>query len=686
MIPRRVALLIVLTAIYFAAGRLGLSLAFVNESASAVWPPTGIAIAACLLAGSWVWPAVFVGACLVNFATSGAVGPSILIGCGNAAEAVLAASLVRRFSGDGAAAFRTTIGILAYTASVVVASTAAAAVGLLALLAGDLLGNASPSMVWLTWWTGDLASAVLLTPAIVMWARPPSGDWRVGRLAEGAALVVILLGATYWIFGPSPSGIRSYPLMFLTLPVLLWAGLRFGPLGVSAVMPINAAAAASGTLAGYGPFSALSPNESLLLLQAYLIVKMVVMLTLAAEVDGRRAVERDIRQMNASLERRIESRMQDIHRLHGRLVEAQAVAHIGSWEWDVATDAIWWSDEMYRVYGLPIGEPISFERYISMVHPDDRAAVQEIVASAARTGDAFTFEHRAVLADGSIRTLHAQGRVVLDEDGRVVRMLGIGHDITDRKRAEEERIELAREQAARREAEEASRAKDHFLATLSHELRTPLNAVVGWGQILKNARVDEPLRQKAIEAINRNVTIQAQLVSDILDVARIRTGVLSIDPRPVSLRPIVEAALEIMRGAIAAKGITVSIDIPHDAAVMGDGQRLQQVCWNMLSNAAKFVPTGGTIVVTGAAEGEIVCLTIEDDGPGIPDSFLPHVFEQFSQADASLTREHGGLGLGLAIAHTLVQLHGGRITAGNRPQGGAIFTVELPAAPRTAPV
>jgi signal transduction histidine kinase len=278
--------------------------------------------------------------------------------------------------------------------------------------------------------------------------------------------------------------------------------------------------------------------------------------------------------------------------------------------------------------------------------------------------------------------LHSRGRIIRDASGQPLRMLGVGHDITELKRAEEERIELVREQAARREAEEASRMKDYFLATLSHELRTPLNAIVGWARMLKDHALDEPLRHRAVDAIQRNVSVQAQLVSDILDVARIRSGTLSVDARPVLMRSILGGALDILRPMVESKGIEVVASVPEDAAVIGDEQRLQQVFWNLLSNAAKFAPAGGHIRLHASRDdaADVIEVTVEDDGPGITEDFLPHVFEQFRQADASLTREHGGLGLGLAISHNLVQLHGGTISAANRPEGGALFTVRLPAA------
>ena len=238
---------------------------------------------------------------------------------------------------------------------------------------------------------------------------------------------------------------------------------------------------------------------------------------------------------------------------------------------------------------------------------------------------------------------------------------------------------LLREQAARREAEESNRTKDHFLATLSHELRTPLNAILGWAEILRSPRTDEETRNRAIEAISRNVSIQAQLVSDILDVARIRAGTLYLQPRPIVLTEVINGALEIVGPMLDAKRIGVRITVPPEAnSIVADAQRLRQVFWNLLSNAAKFAPEGGHVDIRAASYPDGVTISVEDDGPGIDPAFLPRVFEQFSQADGTITRQYGGLGLGLAITHHLVRLHNGDIDAGNRPQGGAIFTVRLP--------
>ena len=676
---RRAGALVLLAAAYFAAGRFGLSLAFVNASTSAIWPPSGLAIAAILLWGPRVWPAIFAGALLVNVTTSGEPLASVLIACGNTSEALIAGWLVRRHAG-GREVFDRSWSIFVYVGAAAAACAIAATVGMGTLVLRGLAGDAHPAMTWLTWWTGDVSSALLVAPTVLTWTRGDFTRLTAFRFVEAVMLFGVVFGTSYVAFGPTPAGTRFYPLFFAILPGILWAAVRFGQRAVAASMLVVTVTATIGTLNGFGPVARFSPTESLLLLQAYLCVKMIATLALAAEVAARRAVERQMQELNADLANRVEARSRELERLHGRLVEAQGVAHIGSWEWDVVQNRIWWSDEMYRLYGLPIGSPVRYERYVELIHPDDRAAAQKIVNESGRTGAPFTFDHRLVTPDGIERVLHAEGHVVLDDDGNLLRMFGIGHDITDRKRAEEERLQLAREQAARLEAEEASRMKDFFLATLSHELRTPLNSIVGWAQLLKEQAPDDQLRERAIDAIQRNVAIQAQLVSDILDVVRLNAGAITITSEPLMLASVIEGALEIVRPVIDAKRITLTVEVPDGAEIRGDGKRLQQVFWNLLANAAKFVPEGGTVAVRAAVERGSVRIQIEDNGPGIAANFLPHVFEQFTQADSSLTREHGGLGLGLSIARNLVQLHGGTIVAANRPEGGALFTVSLPAA------
>lgn len=245
-------------------------------------------------------------------------------------------------------------------------------------------------------------------------------------------------------------------------------------------------------------------------------------------------------------------------------------------------------------------------------------------------------------------------------------------------------IERARlyqaERRLRAEAEEANRTKDEFLATLSHELRTPLTAMLGWTRMLRMKELDEPTAEHALETVERNAKVQAQLIEDLLDVSRIITGKLRLDVRPVELMPVIEAAMDAVRPAATAKSIELQTELdPLAGAVSGDPSRLQQVVWNLLANAVKFTSRGGQVKVRLERVDSHIELTVRDNGQGITPEFLPYVFDRFRQADGSTTRMHGGLGLGLAIVRHLVELHGGTVRAESAGAGaGAAFNVQLP--------
>jgi PAS domain S-box-containing protein len=252
---------------------------------------------------------------------------------------------------------------------------------------------------------------------------------------------------------------------------------------------------------------------------------------------------------------------------------------------------------------------------------------------------------------------------------------------TERKRAEEKLAELLdSERAARGEAERANRLKDEFLATLSHELRTPLNAVIGWSRMLRSGRLDQESANHALEVVERNAWAQKQIIEDILDVSRVITGKLQMNLTAVDLVATVDAALDAVRPAMEAKDIKIETILDSSLRlVSGDPDRLQQVIWNVLSNAAKFTPAGGKVQIEVGQNNAHVEIKVKDTGPGIDPNFLPHVFERFRQADGTTTRTHGGLGLGLAIVRHLVELHGGTIAVENRAGGpGAVFTIRLP--------
>jgi len=257
-------------------------------------------------------------------------------------------------------------------------------------------------------------------------------------------------------------------------------------------------------------------------------------------------------------------------------------------------------------------------------------------------------------------------------------------DLSDRKQVEAEREQLlARERSARSEAEAANRVKDEFLTVLSHELRSPLNPILGWARLLQSKQLEEAKVTEALRTIERNARLQAELIDDLLDVSRILRGKLSLTIGSVDLGATIQAAIETVRLAAEAKSIQIETQLAKDVgSVLGDSSRLQQIVWNLLSNAVKFTPDGGRVTVQLQRSGAQAHITVQDTGKGITPDFLPHVFEYFRQADSTITRKFGGLGLGLAIVRHLVELHGGSIQAESPGEDqGATFTVYLPLIP-----
>jgi PAS domain S-box-containing protein len=262
-------------------------------------------------------------------------------------------------------------------------------------------------------------------------------------------------------------------------------------------------------------------------------------------------------------------------------------------------------------------------------------------------------------------------------------------DLIEQRQTQAERKQiLEREQAAREEAERANRIKDEFLAVLSHELRSPLNPILGWARLLQNGKLNEARRAEALKTIERNAKLQAQLIEDLLDISRIMQGKLSLTEAPVSLTNVISAAIETVRLAAEAKQIRLQLDLDNTAApISGDATRLQQVVWNLLSNAVKFTPNGGQVTVELRQLNQLAQIRVMDTGKGINPQFLPYMFEYFRQEDGSTTRKFGGLGLGLAIARQIVEMHGGTVRAESFGEGqGATFIVQLPAMKQTASI
>ncbi|WP_414564755.1 MULTISPECIES: ATP-binding protein [unclassified Anabaena] len=331
--------------------------------------------------------------------------------------------------------------------------------------------------------------------------------------------------------------------------------------------------------------------------------------------------------------------------------------------------------------GLTLNQSLG-SGWLAALHPEDMEKTVQVWSHAVSSSTVYEMEYRLkYAADGSYRWLLGRGLPLTDNQGRVVKWFGTCTDIHEQKQILEKRAQLIElEQAARTKAETANQIKDQFLAVLSHELRTPLNAILGWSKLLQSRKFDSAQTSQALATIERNATLQVQLIEDLLDISKILQGKLALTIIPINLKTVVLSALETMRLAAESKIIQVTpIFAPHVGQVMGDSARLQQVVWNLLSNAVKFTPKEGRVEVRVSQVEDFAEITVTDTGKGISHDFLPYVFDYFRQADSSSTRKFGGLGLGLAIVRNIVEIHGGTVKAESPGEGqGATFTIQLP--------
>ena len=345
--------------------------------------------------------------------------------------------------------------------------------------------------------------------------------------------------------------------------------------------------------------------------------------------------------------------------------------------WDVDKGIIEWNKGCEQLYGYSKSEAIN-RRSHELLKTEFLISQEQYQKTLELEGH-WSGELRQITKSGCRVSVESRQQLIESSFQRLV--LETNRNITERKQAEQEREQsIVREHALRVDAERAARAKDEFLATLSHELRTPLNAILGWGTILRKGAVDDVTASRGIAAIERNAKAQAQLVEDLLDVSRIISGNLRLDVKPIALTSVIKAAMDSVQPAADAKEIQLQIIVdPAVDNTRGDAARLQQVIWNLLSNSIKFTPKGGDVSVKVERSDSMAEIIVTDTGEGIRREFLPYVFDRFKQADGSISRKHAGLGLGLAIARHLMELHGGTIEADSAGAGlGAAFKVRLP--------
>jgi PAS domain S-box-containing protein len=399
------------------------------------------------------------------------------------------------------------------------------------------------------------------------------------------------------------------------------------------------------------------------------INRLVLFISLVLFASSRRQAEKKLREQRELLEITLKS-------IGDAVIAADLDGRI-SFINPVAEDLTGWKSS--EMTGKPLAE------VFKVVNETTRETVESPFTRVVREGAIVGLANHTLLVakNGAEIPIEDSGAPIRDADGKTIGVIIVFHDVSERRQAEREREKLlASEQAARREAELAARLKDEFLATVSHELRTPLSAILGWAVMLRSSRLDESETKKAFDVIERNARVQGEIIGDLLDISQIVTGKLSVEREQVPMLPVLKKAVESLQTSAKAKSIALTAAFADEnPIVIGDAERLRQIVWNLISNAVKFTPDGGAVEIRTMRRDAFLEITVSDSGIGIDADFLPFIFDQFRQGDASPTRSHGGLGLGLSIVRHLVKIHGGDVSAESEGAGkGAVFTVRLPLA------
>jgi PAS domain S-box-containing protein len=608
---------------YVAAAKLGIELSVAQGVITPVWAPTGIALAGLLLFGRELWPAVVVGAFIANATSGASIGEAAGISVGNTLEAVVGATLLLR--ADIRPALDRVRDVFALVVLGVLATPVIAAsngVGVLSLSGGVRHAGAS----WLLWWIGDGMGALIVTPLLLIASTRPWREFpRAAQRLEALALLAAVGGVSAAIFF---AGGWRYP--HVIFPLLVWATLRFRQPGAVVSSFLVTAIAVAGAIHGSLPLGEHTTTQLVEIVEGLLAAVVVSLFLLGAVLTER------------------------VRALEG-LAEAQHLARLGSWEWDIARDRITWSEELYRLFGVePAAAPLTYESYLERIHAEDVAVVRQTVDRAYAERAPFEMEHRVVLPGGGLRWLHGRGRVITDEGGAPVRMVGTSQDITDRKRVEE--------------------LRESILSAVSHELRTPLTSIVGFSLTLQQygPQVSAETRREIVDHLTDEARRLERLLTDLLDLDRLRLGSAGVSFRRTNLG-------QLVAGVVANYGSDAHpVELELEAVEANvDPPKVERIVDNLLANAFRHTPAGAEVRVRVAEAdgGAVIC--VDDRGPGVGADERDAIFEIFRRGSAGVASGRG-TGVGLTLVAQFAALHGGRAWVEDNPGGGASFRVFLP--------
>jgi PAS domain S-box-containing protein len=643
-----------LAALYFGSAKLGIELPVAHGVITPVWIPSGLSLAALLLFGYRLWPGIAIGAFVAN-ATSD-LSPILAAGIavGNTLEAVVGTYLLRRVRFDNS--LERVRDVLALVVlGVFVGTTVSATNGVATLWIGDEIGTSALRSAWVLWWFGDAIGALLVTPALLAWLSPRRSQ-PSGHPAEGVLLATALVGTSLVVF---LGGNWKYP--YLIFPLLVWAAVRFKQLGATTAVLIVGVIGTAGTVQGAVPIGGATATQSVQILQALIAVVGVAVFIIGATI-----AERDFARG-------------ELHAAHRSLADAQGLAHVGSWEWDIPRDHVTWSDEMYRIYGYEPREfDVTFEKAMERVVPEDQARVAKMVESAFEAGrDQVNpdIQYRIRWGNGNERTLVGKGRLTFSADGIPLSMVGTVEDVTEAMKARQELSDaLRREREAGDRLRELDQIKNTFMSAVSHDLRTPLTTITALTDVLLK-RFDDLERSEIVDALARieaSARRAVQVLLNLLDVDRLSRGAVEPERTDTDL------------GGLAAR-VALSLD-PADRLRVEvaedqvnawvDEALAERIVDNLLLNAIRHTPDGTPIATRALAQEDGAILCVEDEGPGVPNELKKLIFEPFKRGT---NPGAAGSGVGLYLVARFAELHEGKAWVEDRPGGGASFRVFFPA-------
>src|SRR5215831_5010517 len=662
---------VLLASVYYSAAKVSLLIAIPPGYATAVWPPSGIALGALLILGRRHWPGIWIGAAAANLTVASSVPAAAVIATGNALEALVGAALIARLIGP-ANPFARGEDVVKFVAVAALCPLVAATTALLPLSLVHALPGPELFRNWWTWWQGDATGIIIVAPLIIAWREGSSLRWSPQKVLEAACLATLLLGATWVVFGSGTPGKSPYPLTFLIAPFIIWAAFRFGQREVTTANALVCGLAVWYTVEQRSPFALFSLNESLLLLLAFASTVVVTGLVLCAALGERRK----------AAESRL-SESEERFQLMVRNVSDYAIFML-----DPDGRITTWNTGAEHIKGYTAQEVMG--THFSRFYPDEealRGKPQSLLDSAAAGGRSQD-EGWRLHKDGTRFWASVVITAMRDPDGRLLGFSKVVHDLTERKRAESELM------GAKALAEKANQAKSEFLAKMSHELRTPLNSLLILAKLLadnagKNLAPKEVQYAEVIQEAGRDLLA---LINDLLDLAKIESGA------PVPLQ-VAEASLAAVKDQLERAFAQVARDagLRFETAmedglpevIETDAKRLQQILRNLLSNAFKYTKDGGVAMRIGPANSGwtpglgrldgadgVVAFSISDTGMGIHKDQHEVIFDAFQRVDGSA--HSGGAGLGLSISRELAQRLGGEIRVVSAPGKGSTFTLYLP--------